>query len=126
MVPVYYAGSGLDVEPAILLTQIASHLNIPKKQLKLICIDPLNKYAGSGYWSHQNIKIKLKGKYIEFHQIPVEEFKRPEGEAIILMKGSVTGDLLYRPGDLVVISSNTIVTKKYDNMTRIKFDYFTD
>lgn len=126
MVPVYYAGSGLDVEPAIILSQIAKRLNIPKKQLKLICIDPLNRHTGSGYWSHEKIKISLKGKYIEFHQMPVEDFIRPEGEAIILLKGSNLGDILYRPGDLVVIASNTIIDKKYDRQITIKFDYFTD
>lgn len=126
MVPVYYAGSGLDIEPGILLKQIAKALDIPKKQLKLICIDPLDRFKGSGYWSHEKVKITLKGKYVEFHQMPVEEFKRPPGEGIILMKGSDVGDILYRPGDLVVVSSNTIITKTYENMIRVKFDYYTD
>lgn len=125
MVPVYYAGSGLDVEPGILLKQIAQSLGIPKKSLKLICIDPLNRFKGSGYWSHEKVKISLKGKYVEFHQMPVEEFKRPPGEAIILMKGSDVGDTLYRPGDMVVVATNTIINKEYANMTRVKFDYYT-
>jgi len=115
VIPVLYSGSGLDVNPAVLLPPIATgcrKLGVRKRRLRLICIDPLDSYKGSGYWSDINVKISLTGKYVQFFQMKVEEYKRPSSMCVHLptvIKGSVTGLELVKPGERVLISSNNSI-----------------
>eukprot|EP00732_Lithocolla_globosa_P008031 Lithocolla_globosa_v1_NODE_10966_length_547_cov_1264.239837.p1 type:complete len:139 gc:universal NODE_10966_length_547_cov_1264.239837:442-26(-) len=121
---VLYGGSNMDIQAVNILPPIAKKLRVTKKSLKLICIDPLDRNKGSGYFTDQNVNLYLRSKYVDFYQMPVEEYKRPSTSCIHLIKGTTIGLSLIKPGEHVFIDSKTnldVINKSIrDNYPHLK------
>lgn len=112
----YYVGSSLDIGTAMGLMRgfIRPHGNCD--DMRLVCIDPLIS-EGCGYWMHKDLKVSIRGKYVEFHQCRVEDYKRADVPANILIRGYTPPTDFYREGDVVFAACDTATPVVPDGVT---------